>query len=96
MRVANMLFKSRDATWGVRLFWAVGGTSTRVSIAARITLCVIQTGVTMTTQNPRQRRGFCYRRCGATRIRTGDTWIFNPLLYQLSYSTVWKRTAKVA
>ena len=51
-RVAKMLFKSRDATWGVRLFWAVGGTSTRVSIAARITLCVIQTDVTMTPQSP--------------------------------------------
>gem|GEM_PF-6414814 len=25
---------------------------------------------------------------GATRIRTRDTWIFSPLLYQLSYSTV--------
>ena len=26
--------------------------------------------------------------CGATRIRTRDTWIFSPLLYQLSYSTI--------
>ena len=25
--------------------------------------------------------------CGATRIRTGDTRIFSPLLYQLSYGT---------
>ncbi len=25
--------------------------------------------------------------CGATWIRTRDTWIFSPLLYQLSYST---------
>ena len=25
---------------------------------------------------------------GATRIRTGDTRIFSPLLYQLSYSTI--------
>ena len=27
--------------------------------------------------------------CGATRNRTGDTRIFSPLLYQLSYGTVW-------
>ena len=27
-------------------------------------------------------------RCGATRNRTGDTRIFSPLLYQLSYGTV--------
>ena len=26
--------------------------------------------------------------CGATRNRTGDTWIFSPLLYQLSYGTI--------
>ena len=26
--------------------------------------------------------------CGATRNRTGDTRIFSPLLYQLSYSTL--------
>ena len=26
--------------------------------------------------------------CGATRNRTGDTRIFSPLLYQLSYGTV--------
>jgi hypothetical protein len=29
------------------------------------------------------RRGFC----GVGRDRTGDTWIFSPLLYQLSYRT---------
>ncbi len=27
--------------------------------------------------------------CGATRNRTGDTRIFSPLLYQLSYGTLW-------
>ena len=27
--------------------------------------------------------------CGTTGIRTWDTRIFNPLLYQLSYSTSW-------
>ena len=26
--------------------------------------------------------------CGATRNRTGDTRIFSPLLYQLSYGTI--------
>jgi hypothetical protein len=26
--------------------------------------------------------------CGATRNRTGDTWIFSPLLYRLSYGTI--------
>ena len=26
--------------------------------------------------------------CGATRNRTGDTMIFSPLLYQLSYGTI--------
>jgi hypothetical protein len=30
--------------------------------------------------------GFCFK-SGATKIRTRDTWIFSPLLYQLSYST---------
>ena len=29
------------------------------------------------------------RRSGTTRNRTGDTRIFSPLLYQLSYGTVW-------
>ena len=28
--------------------------------------------------------------CGATRNRTGDTRIFSPLLYQLSYGTFFK------
>ena len=27
------------------------------------------------------------KKCGATRNRTGDTRIFSPLLYQLSYGT---------
>ena len=30
----------------------------------------------------------CLIFCGATRNRTGDTRIFSPLLYQLSYGTV--------
>ena len=29
----------------------------------------------------------CFFVCGATRNRTGDTRIFSPLLYQLSYGT---------
>ena len=33
--------------------------------------------------------------CGATRNRTGDTRIFSPLLYQLSYGTVLFASAKV-
>jgi len=28
------------------------------------------------------------RACGTTRARTGDTRIFSPLLYQLSYSAI--------
>jgi hypothetical protein len=31
--------------------------------------------------------GFTVLRSGATRNRTGDTWIFSPLLYRLSYGT---------
>ena len=27
--------------------------------------------------------------CGAGKNRTADTWIFSPLLYHLSYGTVW-------
>ena len=34
--------------------------------------------------------------CGATRNRTGDTRIFSPLLYQLSYGTFRFASAKVA
>ena len=30
----------------------------------------------------------CFTKCGATRNRTGDTRIFSPLLYQLSYGTL--------
>ena len=30
----------------------------------------------------------CLIFCGATRNRTGDTRIFSPLLYQLSYGTI--------
>ena len=32
---------------------------------------------------------------GATRIRTGDTRIYSPLLYQLSYGTVVFASAKI-
>ena len=32
-------------------------------------------------------RCFVFLCCGATRNRTGDTRIFSPLLYQLSYGT---------
>ena len=31
---------------------------------------------------------FLFLSCGATRNRTGDTRIFSPLLYQLSYGTI--------
>ena len=31
----------------------------------------------------------CVEKSGATRNRTGDTRIFSPLLYQLSYGTIW-------
>ena len=34
-----------------------------------------------------QRRNTSLLLCGATRNRTGDTRIFSPLLYQLSYGT---------
>ena len=39
----------------------------------------------------------CIFFCGATRNRTGDTRIFSPLLYQLSYGTIdfFKSGAKV-
>ena len=33
-------------------------------------------------------RCFAFLCCGATRNRTGDTRIFSPLLYQLSYGTI--------
>ena len=33
--------------------------------------------------------------CGATRNRTGDTRIFSPLLYQLSYGTIIFANAKI-
>ena len=33
-------------------------------------------------------RCFAFLCCGATRIRTRDTRIFSPLLYQLSYGTI--------
>ncbi len=39
---------------------------------------------------------FAFLCCGATRNRTGDTRIFSPLLYQLSYGTFRFASAKVA
>ena len=33
-------------------------------------------------------RGLAFLCCGVTRNRTGDTRIFSPLLYQLSYDTI--------
>jgi hypothetical protein len=32
--------------------------------------------------------GFRFSDCGDGRIRTADTWIFSPMLYQLSYITL--------
>ena len=40
-------------------------------------------------------RCFAFLYCGATRNRTGDTRIFSPLLYQLSYGTIAFAVAKV-
>ena len=40
-------------------------------------------------------RCFAFLCCGATRNRTGDTRIFSPLLYQLSYGTVAFADAKI-
>ena len=40
-------------------------------------------------------RCFAFLCCGATRNRTGDTRIFSPLLYQLSYGTVAFASANV-
>ncbi len=41
------------------------------------------------TKNPQDvdLTGFAVQDSGATRNRTGDTWIFSPLLYRLSYGT---------
>ena len=36
-------------------------------------------------KRPENRSFRAVRECGQSRDRTGDTWIFNPLLYQLSY-----------
>lgn len=36
-------------------------------------------------RDPNPLRGRVFRRSGQGRNRTGDTWIFSPLLYQLSY-----------
>ena len=40
-------------------------------------------------------RCFAFLCCGATRNRTGDTRIFSPLLYQLSYGTLLICGAKI-
>ena len=40
-------------------------------------------------------RCFAFLCCGATRNRTGDTRIFSPLLYQLSYGTIVFGDAKI-
>ena len=40
-------------------------------------------------------RCFAFLCCGATRNRTGDTRIFSPLLYQLSYGTLAFAVAKI-
>ena len=40
-------------------------------------------------------RYFAFLYCGATRNRTGDTRIFSPLLYQLSYGTLLNCDAKL-
>ena len=41
----------------------------------------------MTTKKQLPNKDNCLIFCGATRNRTGDTRIFSPLLYQLSYGT---------
>jgi hypothetical protein len=40
-------------------------------------------------------QGFFFLKSGATRNRTGDTRIFSPLLYQLSYGTIVFASANV-
>ena len=40
-------------------------------------------------------RCFAFLCCGSTRNRTGDTRIFSPLLYQLSYGTIVFGGAKI-
>ncbi len=39
-------------------------------------------------KKPAARAGFLYVDGGLGRNRTTDTWIFNPLLYQLSYQAI--------
>ena len=41
-----------------------------------------------TTKKQLPNKDNCLIFCGATRNRTGDTRIFSPLLYQLSYGTI--------
>ena len=51
-------------------------------------------GMQTANKNPLKRLCFSgfpnlsFSKCGATRNRTGDTRIFSPLLYQLSYGTL--------
>ena len=51
-------------------------------------------GMQTANKNPLKRLCFSgfpnlsFSKCGATRNRTGDTRIFSPLLYQLSYDTI--------
>ena len=49
------------------------------------TCCVIHEVVLWSNKKPIRLNGFLF--CGATGIRTWDTRIFSPLLYQLSYGT---------
>ena len=50
------------------------------------------TDIGLNTNGTKKRAGSV---CGATRIRTGDTRIFSPLLYQLSYSTLITEAANI-
>ena len=49
---------------------------------------MITTGYKKETLESIKIQGFNLLCCGATRNRTGDTRIFSPLLYQLSYGTI--------
>ena len=49
----------------------------------------------MKVRTKRITRSFRAGYCGAGKNRTADTWIFSPLLYHLSYSTIVYGIAKV-
>ena len=51
-------------------------------------LCTHYDGYKTTEIQKQKRDPFESLACGATRNRTGDTRIFSPLLYQLSYGTL--------